>query len=146
MLLSHTRQCWGSGAIDCPIRLYIYRILFTRCVSHVNKYSGTNIDNVKKKLGIGPVPFVYAAECFPLSHREIGVAFCVCWNNIIGSVLSLTFPSLLADITPTGGTFALFRVACLLHRQLISFASSIWVLCRSQYARIFDHIPISARN
>ncbi|KAF2187909.1 hypothetical protein K469DRAFT_661298 [Zopfia rhizophila CBS 207.26] len=52
--------------------------------------------------GIGPVPFVYAAECFPLSHREIGVAFCVCWNNTVGSILGLTFPSLLAGITPTG--------------------------------------------
>ncbi|KAF2111260.1 hypothetical protein BDV96DRAFT_189689 [Lophiotrema nucula] len=52
--------------------------------------------------GIGPVPFVYAAECFPLSHREIGVAFCVVWNNTIGSILGLTFPSLLRGITPTG--------------------------------------------
>jgi hypothetical protein len=48
------------------------------------------------------VPFVYAAECFPLSHREIGVAFCVVWNNTIGSILGLTFPSLLRGITPTG--------------------------------------------
>lgn len=55
--------------------------------------------------GIGPVPFVYAAECFPLSHREIGVAFCVCWNNTIGSILSLTFPSLLQGVTPTGGLY-----------------------------------------
>lgn len=53
--------------------------------------------------GIGPVPFVYASEAFPLSHREIGVAFCVCWNNTIGSILGLTFPSLLAAITPAGG-------------------------------------------
>ena len=53
--------------------------------------------------GIGPVPFVYVSEAFPLSHREIGVAFCVCWNNTIGSILSLTFPSLLDKTTPTGG-------------------------------------------
>lgn len=52
--------------------------------------------------GIGPVPFVYAAECFPLSHREIGVALCVVWNNTIGSILGLTFPSMLRGITPTG--------------------------------------------
>lgn len=56
--------------------------------------------------GIGPVPFVYASEAFPLSHREIGVAFCVCWNNTIGSILGLTFPSLLAAITPAGGQFS----------------------------------------
>ncbi|EKG12213.1 Sugar/inositol transporter [Macrophomina phaseolina MS6] len=52
--------------------------------------------------GIGPVPAVYTAECFPLSHREIGVAFCVCVNNLIASVLSLTFPPLLDGLTPTG--------------------------------------------
>lgn len=45
--------------------------------------------------GIGPVPFVYAAECFPLSHREIGVALCVTWNNTVGSILGLTFPVML---------------------------------------------------
>lgn len=55
--------------------------------------------------GIGPVPFVYAAECFPLSHREIGVAFCVAWNNTVGSILGLTFPVMLRAFTPTGGTF-----------------------------------------
>ncbi|GME25686.1 Sugar/inositol transporter [Neofusicoccum parvum] len=52
--------------------------------------------------GIGPVPAVYTAECFPLSHREIGVAFCVCVNNIIASILSLTFPPLLSALSPTG--------------------------------------------
>ncbi|KAJ7671747.1 hypothetical protein B0H17DRAFT_1162099 [Mycena rosella] len=29
--------------------------------------------------GIGPVPNVYAAECFPLSHRETGVAWTFCF-------------------------------------------------------------------
>jgi MFS family permease len=52
--------------------------------------------------GIGPVPFVYVSECFPLSHREIGVAVSVMWNNFIGSILSFTFPSLLAGATPSG--------------------------------------------
>lgn len=63
----------------------------------------------KHALGIGPVPFVYAAECFPLSHREMGVAFCVCWNNTIGSILGLTFPSLLKGITPAGGSSSFTR-------------------------------------
>ncbi|KAL2213942.1 hypothetical protein CC79DRAFT_1339158 [Sarocladium strictum] len=52
--------------------------------------------------GIGPVPFVYASECFPLSHREIGVALCVTWNNAVGSILGLTFPVMLRSFTPTG--------------------------------------------
>lgn len=58
--------------------------------------------------GIGPVPNVYAAECFPLSHREIGAASCIFVNNALSSILGLTFPSLLAGITPTGGMLPYF--------------------------------------
>lgn len=53
-------------------------------------------------VGIGPIPSIYFSEAFPLSHREIGAAFTICINNAVGSALSLTFPSLLAKITPTG--------------------------------------------
>lgn len=52
--------------------------------------------------GIGPIPSIYFSESFPLSHREIGAAFTICVNNAVGSALSLTFPKLLAKITPTG--------------------------------------------
>ncbi|KUI67412.1 Putative polyol transporter 1 [Cytospora mali] len=52
--------------------------------------------------GIGPMPSIYFSESFPLSHREIGAAFTICINNAVGSALSLTFPSLLARIGPTG--------------------------------------------
>jgi hypothetical protein len=52
--------------------------------------------------GIGPIPSIYFSEAFPLSHREIGAAFTICVNNSVGSALSLTFPALLAKITPTG--------------------------------------------
>ncbi|KFY87694.1 hypothetical protein V500_06819 [Pseudogymnoascus sp. VKM F-4518 (FW-2643)] len=52
--------------------------------------------------GIGPVPNVYASECFPLSHREIGVAFSVFINNTLSSILGLTFPSILSGMGPTG--------------------------------------------
>ena len=53
--------------------------------------------------GIGPIPSIYFSEAFPLSHRELGAAFTICVNNAVGSALSLTFPSLLAKVTPTGG-------------------------------------------
>ena len=55
-------------------------------------------------LGIGPIPSIYFSEAFPLSHRELGAAFTICVNNIVGSVLSLSFPSILATMTATGGT------------------------------------------
>jgi MFS family permease len=52
--------------------------------------------------GIGPLPSIYFSEAFPLSHREIGSAVTICVNNSVGSALSLTFPSLLAKLGPTG--------------------------------------------
>lgn len=52
--------------------------------------------------GIGPLPSIYFSESFPLSHREIGAAFTICVNNAIGSALTLSFPSLLAAIGPSG--------------------------------------------
>ncbi|KAJ5672144.1 hypothetical protein N7507_001271 [Penicillium longicatenatum] len=52
--------------------------------------------------GMGPIPSIYFSEAFPLSHRELGAAFTICVNNAVGSALTLSFPSLLAKITPTG--------------------------------------------
>lgn len=52
--------------------------------------------------GEGPVPFMYSAEVFPLSHREIGMSWAVATNNFWGSILSLTFPRMLTAMTATG--------------------------------------------
>lgn len=52
---------------------------------------------------MGPIPSIYFSEAFPLSHRELGAAFTICVNNAVGSALTLSFPSLLAKTTPTGG-------------------------------------------
>jgi len=52
--------------------------------------------------GEGPVPFTYSAEVFPLSHREVGMAWAVATNNFWAAVLSLTFPYMLRAFTPTG--------------------------------------------
>lgn len=52
--------------------------------------------------GIGPLPSIYFAEAFPLSHRELGAGLTICINNAVGSALSLTFPSLLKGLGPTG--------------------------------------------
>lgn len=60
-------------------------------------------DDMLTRIGIGPIPSIYFSEAFPLSHRELGAAFTICVNNSVGSALSLTFPSLLHKITPTGG-------------------------------------------
>ncbi|GFP59747.1 hypothetical protein ACSS6W_009687 [Trichoderma asperelloides] len=52
--------------------------------------------------GEGPVPFMYSAEVFPLSHREIGMSWAVATNNFWASILSLTFPRMLAAMTAPG--------------------------------------------
>ncbi|KAF8160959.1 hypothetical protein B0H34DRAFT_781615 [Crassisporium funariophilum] len=52
--------------------------------------------------GEGPVPFTYSAEVFPLTHREMGMSWAVATCLFWASVLSLTFPRLLAALSPTG--------------------------------------------
>ncbi|KAK4497808.1 hypothetical protein PRZ48_010462 [Zasmidium cellare] len=57
--------------------------------------------------GGGPVPFTYSAECFPLSHREMGMSWAVATNNFWGSIVALTLPRILAAFTPAG-TFGFY--------------------------------------
>lgn len=59
--------------------------------------------------GMGPVPAAYAAEVFPLSHREIGMSSAVAVTNIWASVLSLTFPQMLSALG-SQGAFTLYAV------------------------------------
>ncbi|KAK2770011.1 hypothetical protein FQN53_005711, partial [Emmonsiellopsis sp. PD_33] len=55
--------------------------------------------------GEGPVPFTYSAEVFPLSHREVGMAWAVATCLFWAAVLSLTFPRMLRALTPQGSFF-----------------------------------------
>ncbi|KAE9366242.1 hypothetical protein N431DRAFT_562845 [Stipitochalara longipes BDJ] len=57
--------------------------------------------------GEGPVPFTYSAEVFPLSHREVGMAWAVATCFFWSSILSLTFPTLL-DRFHTVGAFGFY--------------------------------------
>jgi sugar porter (SP) family MFS transporter len=52
--------------------------------------------------GEGPVPFTYSAEVFPLSHREVGMAWAVATNNFWASVLSISLPRMLQAFKPVG--------------------------------------------
>lgn len=52
--------------------------------------------------GEGPCAFVYSSECFPLSHREIGMSWAVATNNFWAAVLGLTFPRMLLAFTAPG--------------------------------------------
>jgi hypothetical protein len=57
--------------------------------------------------GEGPVPFAYSAEVFPLSHREVGMAFAVSTNLFWAAVLSVSFPRIL-DVFGNQGTFGFY--------------------------------------
>ena len=52
--------------------------------------------------GEGPVAFMYSAEVFPLSHREVGMSWAVATNNFWAAILSLTLPRMLSDMGATG--------------------------------------------
>jgi MFS family permease len=52
--------------------------------------------------GEGPVPFTYSAEVFPLSHREVGMAWAVSTCLFWAAVLSVTFPFMLASFGTVG--------------------------------------------
>lgn len=65
--------------------------------------------------GEGHCAFVYSAEAFPLSHREIGMSLAVATNNFWAAVLSLTFPRMLRALGATGsfGFYAGLNVVAL---------------------------------
>ena len=52
--------------------------------------------------GQGPIPYPYAAEVFPISHRDIGMGWSAANTFFWASVLSLVFPRLLAAFGATG--------------------------------------------
>ncbi|KAK3200947.1 hypothetical protein GRF29_213g472911 [Pseudopithomyces chartarum] len=66
--------------------------------------------------GMGPVPFTYSAEVFPLSHREVGMSWAVATNNFWASVLSLTLPTMLRVMKAQGvfGFYAGLNVVALI--------------------------------
>lgn len=65
--------------------------------------------------GEGPVPYTYSAEIFPLSHREVGMAWAVATCLFWAAVLSITFPLMLARLGVIGsfGLYALFNLLAL---------------------------------
>ena len=52
--------------------------------------------------GEGPVPFTYSAEVFPLSHREVGMAWAVATCLFYAAVLSISLPRMLQAMSVVG--------------------------------------------
>ncbi|GKT43400.1 putative polyol transporter 6 [Colletotrichum spaethianum] len=57
--------------------------------------------------GLGPIPFTYASECFPLSHREAGAAVAIAVNLGFAGLLSVFFPRINSGLGD-GGALYLF--------------------------------------
>lgn len=55
--------------------------------------------------GEGPVPFTYSAEVFPLSHREVGMAWAVSTCLFWAAVLSIMLPRMLGALGAHGVFF-----------------------------------------
>ncbi|CAG7554751.1 unnamed protein product [Fusarium equiseti] len=70
--------------------------------------------------GAGPVPFTYAAEVFPLSHRETGMGFAVATCFFWATVLGISFPFVLEQLH-TVGAFGLYAVFNLIAFIMIFF-------------------------
>ncbi|OLN96579.1 Polyol transporter 5-like protein 1 [Colletotrichum chlorophyti] len=66
--------------------------------------------------GEGPVAFLYSAEVFPLSHREIGMSWAVATNNFWAVIVALTTPPMLQMLKPQGlfTLFSAFNTICLI--------------------------------
>lgn len=57
--------------------------------------------------GLGPIPFTYASESFPLSHREAGAAVAIAVNLGFAGLLSVFFPRINSGLGD-GGSLYLF--------------------------------------
>ncbi|KAF0320810.1 glycosyl hydrolase [Colletotrichum asianum] len=55
--------------------------------------------------GLGPIPFTYASESFPLSHREAGAAFAIAVNLGFAGLLSIFFPSINSGLDDDGALY-----------------------------------------
>ena len=77
--------------------------------------------------GEGPVPFTYSAEVFPLSHREVGMAWAVATCLFWAAALSITFPRMLAALTPQGMT----SICPLFSRYMTDMDRRLWLLLRT---------------
>lgn len=60
--------------------------------------------------GMGPVPFLFSAELFPLDHRMVGMSLVVSLNFLLGGVFNLVVP-LISNESTLLGSFAVASIA-----------------------------------
>ncbi|KEY66627.1 hypothetical protein S7711_01922 [Stachybotrys chartarum IBT 7711] len=55
--------------------------------------------------GMGPVPFTYSAEAFPLHVRAIGMSSATAITWMFNFIISFTWPKMMQTMTPAGGFY-----------------------------------------
>lgn len=55
--------------------------------------------------GLGPVPFTYSAEAFPLHIRALGMASATAVTWALNFLISFSWPKMVEVMTPTGGFY-----------------------------------------
>lgn len=68
--------------------------------------------------GMGPVPFSYSAEAFPIQVRDVGMSWATATTWCFNFILSFTWPSLLTAFKPQGA-FGFYAAWCLVLWTLV---------------------------
>lgn len=63
--------------------------------------------------GMGPVPFTYSAEAFPVTVRDVGMSFATATTWMFNFIISFTWPHMCTTFTPQG-SFAWYAAWCLI--------------------------------
>ena len=70
--------------------------------------------------GLGPVPFTYSAESFPLHVREVGMSWATATTWCFNFVISFAWPSMQTTFKPQGG-FGWYAAWCIIGWFLVLF-------------------------
>lgn len=93
--------------------------------------------------GMGPVPCPYSAEIYGLSVREVGMSFAISTASMWATILSLTFPELLATLGERG-SFGLYAGLNILAWALCwAFVREVKGLRLNEIDLIFEETPFS---
>ncbi|WYZ34106.1 hypothetical protein EsH8_I_000382 [Colletotrichum jinshuiense] len=104
--------------------------------------------------GLGPIPFTYASESFPLSHREAGAAVAIAVNLGFAGLLSVFFPRINSGLGDGGSLYlfagfnilALVMVFLLLEetkRRSLEDLDLVFAVSKRKFVRhqVFDYLP-----
>ncbi|KAF6809423.1 hypothetical protein CSOJ01_06901 [Colletotrichum sojae] len=104
--------------------------------------------------GLGPIPFTYASESFPLSHREAGAAFAIAVNLGFAGLLSMFYPRINRGLKPDGSLYlfaglnivALLLVFLLLEetkRRSLEDLDLVFAVSKRKFMhhQVFEYLP-----